>query len=136
MEDCTKQTPLAKQRVTTAKRKTQTKKQRVKPTADHTPNKKRTTCWEFGQEGHLARDCPNKKGTQLFMDGEQEGYDTSKEFTFAITARSCHEIEEIIAEDIFPIDEDTDPLDELLIPDGEDEELHLPDMSYDLIHIP
>ena len=112
------------------------KKQKVKPNVDHTPNKRRTTCWECDQEGHLARDYPNKKGTQLLMDGEHDWYETTEEFTFAITARSYHEIEEIIIEDILPMDEEPDPLNELLIFDGEEEELHLSDIHYDLMHTP
>ena len=50
--------------------------------------------------------------------------------------RSYHEVEEIIVEDILPMYEEPDPLNELLISDGEGGEFHLSDMYYDLMHTP
>ena len=64
-------------------------------------NKPKPKCWECGQEGHLARNCPNNKGTQLLMDGhtknDDEGYETAEEYAFITTAKTFQEVEQIAA---------------------------------------
>ena len=83
---------------------------------------------ECGQQGHLARDCTNRKTTQLLINVKQDGYGTAEEYTFITTARSYQEIEEMILDDIFSVEEgEPDPLDEILSSSDKTEDLYLPD---------